>query len=363
LSELRALGDVAGDYLAEGANLVQGVHRAVAGRTPAGPVHHAIAEGVYGALRGAGRAAGAATGVALEAAGVREPTSTGRGAAVVGALNGLLGDRLEEEGSELALAMGWYPPPPGDPAAATSRLAVFIHGLGESETAWRLGGRSPYGERLSSDLGHTPLYLRYNTGLPVAENGRRLSELLEEAVDAWPVAVEEIVLVGHSMGGLVGRHACRTAGEARARWVSSVTHVVCLGAPIGGAPLAKAVQGASAALARVAETEPFARFLDLRSEGIRDLCLTCEAPEHPGAGAHYACATITARADHPLGWAIGDLLVRQASASAGSAEARHFGGRHHFQLLNDREVYDALVTWLADPASREGASPHSCSSL
>jgi hypothetical protein len=165
------------------------------------------------------------------------------------------------------------------------------------------------------------------------------------------------------MGGLVGRHACRAAADADARWVSSVTHVVCLGAPIGGAPLAKAVRGASFALALVAETEPFARFLDLRSQGIRDLCLTCEAPEHVGAGAHYACATITARAEHPLGWAIGDLLVRPGSASGGSADARHFGARNHFQLLNDRDVYDALVTWLADPASREGASPQSCSSL
>ena len=223
--------------------------------------------------------------------------------------------------------------------------------------------REPYGARLRSDLGHTPLYLRYNTGLPVAENGRRLSALLEEVVDAWPVGVEEIVLVGHSMGGLVGRHATRTAAEADARWASSVSHVVCLGAPLGGAPLAKAVRGASAALALAAETEPFARFLDLRSQGIRDLCLTCDAPEHVGARAHYASATITARAEHPLGWAIGDLLVRTASASGGSADARHFGARNHFSLLNDREVYDALLTWLADPASREGASPQSCSSL
>jgi pimeloyl-ACP methyl ester carboxylesterase len=361
MSELRALGDVAGDYFAEGANLVEGVHRAVARHTPAGPAHDVIAEGVYAALRRAGRAAGAMTGVALEAAGVREPSSSPRGAIVVGALNGLLGDRLEEEDSELAVAMAFRPPEP-DPATATPRLAVFVHGLGESDTAWRLGGRAPYGERLRSDLGLTPLYLRYNTGLPVAENGRRLSELLEEVVDAWPVAVEEIVLVGHSMGGLVGRHACRTAAEASARWVSSVTHVVCLGVPLGGAPLAKAVRGASAALARVAETEPFAGFLDLRSQGIRDLSLTCEAPEHDGAGSHYACATITARPEHPVGWAIGDLLVRRDSASGGSAEARHFGARHHFQLLNDPEVYDALVTWLAEPASRAGASPQSCSS-
>jgi pimeloyl-ACP methyl ester carboxylesterase len=239
---------------------------------------------------------------------------------------------------------------------------VFVHGLGESDTAWRLGGRAPYGERLRSDLGHTPLYLRYNTGLPVAENGRRLSALLAETVAGWPVEVEELVLVGHSMGGLVARHACRSAAQDGDAWVTLVSHAICLGAPLGGAPLAKAVRGASAALARVAETEPFARFLDLRSEGIRDLCLTCEAPAPDGAGSHYACATITADARHPVGWAIGDLLVRHGSASGGAADARHFGARNHFQLLNDPEVYEALLTWLAEPASREGASPQSCSS-
>jgi pimeloyl-ACP methyl ester carboxylesterase len=360
MSELRALGDVAGDYLAEGVDLVEGVHRAVARRTPAGATHDAIARGMYAAVRRAGRATGSATGRALEAAGLGEPSASPRGAAVVGALNGLLGDRLEEEGSDLAIEMAFHPPPP-DPSGA--KIAVFVHGLGESETAWRLGGQPPYGDRLRSDLGHTPLYLRYNTGLPVAENGRRLSALLEETVGGSPVAVDEIVLVGHSMGGLVARHACRTAAEGGADWVTAVSHSVCLGAPLGGAPLAKAVRRASATLAMVAETEPFARFLDLRSEGIRDLCLTCEAPAPDGAGAHYACATITADARHPVGWAIGDLLVRQASASGGAPDARHFGARNHFQLLNDREVYDALLSWLADPVSREGASPQSCSSL
>ena len=118
MSELRALGDVAGDYLAEGIDLVEGVHRAVARRTPAGAAHDAIVQGVYGALRRAGRATGAATGLALESAGIGEPSASPRGAAMVGALNGLLGDRLEEEGSELAIEMAFHPPPPPDAAGA-----------------------------------------------------------------------------------------------------------------------------------------------------------------------------------------------------------------------------------------------------
>jgi hypothetical protein len=78
--------------------------------------------------------------------------------------------------------------------------------------------------------------------------------------------------------------------------------------------------------------------------GIRDLCLTCDAPPYEGAGAHYACATITAQAGNPVGWAVGDLLVCQAG---GSPEARHLGARHHFHLLNDPEVYEAAIGWLS----------------
>jgi pimeloyl-ACP methyl ester carboxylesterase len=359
MSELRALGDVAGQAFADGVEVIAGVHQAVARRAPSAPGQRQIVSAVYGAVRGAGRATTGAAGAALAASGLREPSRTPRGALAVGALNGLWGDRLEEERSPLAFEMAFHPSAPAEP---TGKLAVFVHGLGETETAWKLGRRRPYGERLRENLGHTPLYLRYNTGLPVAENGRRLSQLLDQTISGWPVAVDEIVFVSHSMGGIVARHAAQGAAERDAPWVRSVTHAICLGSPLGGAPLAKAVRGASSALSRLAETEPLARFLDLRSAGIRDLCLTCEAPVHVGAGAHYASATITARPDHPLGWALGDLLVRSQSASGGSTDARHFGGRNHFQLLNDPDVYEALCTWLADPTSLEGASPHSCSS-
>jgi pimeloyl-ACP methyl ester carboxylesterase len=359
MSELRALGDVAGQAFGHGIDVIEGIHRAVSKRAPSAPGQQLIAGAAYGAVRGAGRAAATGAAAALARTGLSDPFRSPRGSLAVGALNGLLGDQLEEQGSELAIEMAFHPERVDDPGP---KLAVFVHGLGETDTAWRLGRRRPYGERLRAELGHTPLYLRYNTGLSVEENGRRLDSLLDEVVAGWPVPVEEIVLVGHSMGGIVARHAGKAATAREARWVRLVSHSVCLGSPLGGAPLAKAVRGASSALARMAETEPFARFLDLRSAGIRDLCLTCDAPVHAGAGAHYASATITADAEHPLGWAVGDLLVRPGSASGGSPDARHFGGRNHFQLLNDPEVYEALVTWLAEPASREGASPQSCSS-
>jgi pimeloyl-ACP methyl ester carboxylesterase len=113
--------------------------------------------------------------------------------------------------------------------------------------------------------------VRYNTGRHVSENGRSLADLLEALVAAWPVAVERIALVGHSMGGLVARSACHQAAERSDAWVGRVRHVVSLGTPHTGAPLAQAVHVAAAGLATVPETRAFSAFLRRRSAGIRDL--------------------------------------------------------------------------------------------
>ena len=53
--------------------------------------------------------------------------------------------------------------------------------------------------------GVTPVYLRYNPGRHISENGRDLAHRLQALVDAWPVPVEAISILAHSMGGLVSR--------------------------------------------------------------------------------------------------------------------------------------------------------------
>src|SRR3954454_1007303 len=90
-------------------------------------------------------------------------------------------------------------------APRTPDIAVFVHGLGETEYAW---GRRNYGERLTEDLGYTPVFVRYNTGRHISENGASLAALLDDLVADWPVEVRRIAIVGHSMGGLVARSAC-----------------------------------------------------------------------------------------------------------------------------------------------------------
>ena len=306
-------------------------------------------------------------------------------------IQGLRGDALEAESSALAQPMavrahGEVVPPERAPlarafGAATPKLAVFVHGLMETERAWLLGGTPTYGERLAHDGDYTPLYVRYNSGRHISENGLELSKLLDALVGEWPVPVKEIALVGHSMGGLVARSACFQANEEGAIWVRRVRHVVSLGTPHMGAPLEQMTHYASAALDRVPETRPFARFLRRRSAGIRDLrqgslvdedwrgrgpdalrAAACrEVPLLEGASHCFVSATVTRSARHPVGRLIGDWLVLVPSASGRSRSRRipfraedglHVGKATHFALLNHPAVYAQLRDWLATSPRR-----------
>jgi pimeloyl-ACP methyl ester carboxylesterase len=262
---------------------------------------------------------------------------------------------------------------------------VFVHGLCEDEQAWRLGRRPSYGARLRGEMGYTPVYVRYNTGLHVSDNGRRLAEVLDHLVRGWPAEVEELVLVGHSMGGLVSRSACHYGEKDGHAWVGPVRHVFCLGTPHLGAPLERAANRAGWALARLPETRPFADVLNARSVGIKDLrfgsCIEedwcdCDADEYlrdrcnevpflPAANYYFIGATLTREHDSRLGRAVGDVLVQYVSASGSGPKRRipfeadnghHIGRMNHMQLLNHPAVYDQIRAWLtrAPPALAAG---------
>jgi pimeloyl-ACP methyl ester carboxylesterase len=317
-----------------------------------------------------------------------------RGAALVAAVNGLIGDTLERRQSPLVQPMAVRVD--GEPVGitrdeldaayptATPRIAVFLHGLMETEFSWRWGSQrtgDTYGEMLEHELGITPVYVRYNTGRRISENGRSLADLIEEVVAAWPVPVTEVALVGHSMGGLVARSAAYQADLDRKVWPTLVRQIISLGTPHMGAPLEQAVHYASAGLNLLPETRPFSRFLRRRSGGIRDLrqgslvdddwrdCdpdalraqAIAEVPLLEGATHCFVTATITRSPRHPLGRLIGDCLVLQASGSGRSRTRRiafeeeyghHVGGAHHFALLNHPAVYDKLRVWLTSSSPR-----------
>jgi pimeloyl-ACP methyl ester carboxylesterase len=413
--ELRALGRLAVEELRSAVGGIWGFHRGIAERVfwgvergvgpavaPVKLAHNAISGGVYAGVRGAAGVLGL---TAAEAAvRLREdpaapaPSTTRRGSLAIGILTGLRGDALEREESPLAQPMAvrvdGAPVAPRRDAlaaafpAATPRLVVFLHGLMETEFSWRLGAGEDgetYGSRLARDLGCTPVDVRYNSGRHISENGRTLSELLDALVAEWPVEVEQLALVGHSMGGLVARSACYVAAAEDAGWVRRVRHVVSLGSPHFGAPLEEVVHVAAVGLGKLPETRPISNFLRRRSSGIRDLrrgslvdedwrdrdrealrAAACqEVPLLEGATHCFVSATITRDPKHPLARLIGDLLVLTPSASGQSRTRRlgfkaehgtHVGGATHFALLNHPAVYVKLREWLAhDPAALAAA--------
>jgi pimeloyl-ACP methyl ester carboxylesterase len=404
--EARGVSQLARVSLRGSTTRIHEFHQGIAGRVfagvgPAGRpvqlVHDAVADLAYSGVRvalGAGaRAAGEAA--ALRATG-RELDAERAGRVALAILNGAHGDLVQREAPALALDMTVRVSGravPVEPAAlreafpdAGGRLAVFLHGLTETELSWgyraeRHHGRPGvgYGTQLHEDLGLTPVYLRYNTGLHISDNGRSLDALLTALVDAWPVPVQDVVLVGHSMGGLVARSALHQAGSgtpAATGWTALVRDTVTLGSPHLGAPLERGVHRLAAALARLPETRSLGKLLALRSVGIKDLRrgTLVEAdwtgrdldsptpgehthvPLHDGARHFVVLATLSPDPAGRTADLLGDLLVQPRSATGDTGDddrlafpadhVHRLGGLNHFDLLNHPRVYRQLRRWL-----------------
>ena len=352
--------------------------RVAGGTTVSHRAHDGIAAVAYGGVGLGLKAAARGLRVAdrLGVGGSLEASPRGR--FVVSAVNGLIGDRLVAEDSPLAIAMGVRAggrDVPVDRDAlrgafpdATDALVVFVHGLCETEHYWDRrsrprpadGSSGPsYGARLAVDEGWSPVFVRANTGLSVAESGVVLSALLTRLVDAWPHDVRRIALVGHSMGGLIVRAACAVSTTDDRDWTPKVTDVVLLGAPHLGSPVERTIARGVRVFHRVPELSPFARIFEQRSVGVLDLHdgPGDEIAHVPHARYHLVAATLTRSPRHPLAATVGDLLVPYRSAAGllpngeeifPGADVLHVPGADHFDLLNHDDVYAALRAWLAD---------------
>jgi pimeloyl-ACP methyl ester carboxylesterase len=293
-----------------------------------------------------------------------------RGDVVRGALNGAVGDVLVRRRNALAIEMALLhrgqalalpaADLPGEVKSA-ARICVFVHGLCCTERSWlprehegsATGeARAPvsFGARLERDLGYLPLYLRFNSGLPVADNARTLAALLEELHAAAGNASAQLVLVGHSMGGLVAQLAATAGLAAGHRWRERLTHVICLGTPHRAAPLERAAWRASGLLDALdlPGTVIPARLLAIRSAGVRDLGQDWAVAAAPGV--RRLAGTATADAAHPLGLLVGDGIVAVASAlgDAPPPTTAVIGGVSHLALAWHPDVYERLRAWLCE---------------
>lgn len=297
-------------------------------------------------------------------------------------LNGAIGDHLERTGNGLATGMSWVRDGQAVPLehargpVPSGRVAILVHGLMCTESAWAFAGGGDYGAFLQRDLGFTPLYLRYNSGCAIADNGAALAALLDDLAASWPVPIEEILPIGYSMGGLVVRSACHVAACSRQTWLPHVRRSIYVGTPHRGAPLERVGRLAARVLGAVDDpvTRLVAQVADLRSEGVKDLGdadlrredrepgrLSLRDRRHPvpllPGIEHFLVAG--ALGNQPwLPLLFGDAMVPLASATDGACSSPEslalppdhvhvVPGLSHVELPRRQEVYEAIHRWSA----------------
>jgi PGAP1-like protein len=419
---LRGVGRMAVDATTGVTDLVHALHTRIA-RGPAGlggPVVGGAVNGitdlVYGSVKGVTRAVGVGLDALLRQLAPLvgaltddtpcEPPSRNR-EALLAALNGVLGDYLEQTHNPLAIDMRLrhrglpltlapealrrsFDPP-------SKRLVILLHGLCMNDLQWDTGGplepRHDHGAELARELGVSSLYVHFNSGRHISTNGQALGVLLDALVAAWPVEISDITLLGHSMGGLVARSALHYGDVAGSAWPRLVHRMVFLGTPHHGAPLERGGHWIDTLLHSTGYTAPFARLGRVRSAGITDLRhgnvldedwhghdrfahghdMRAPLPLPQDVRCHAIAAT-TAPADElrsaagspaqDTGWSSrlpGDGLVPVDSALGRHADPRFTlalppdhcwiaADTGHLELLSSRAVYERVRDWLADQA-------------
>jgi pimeloyl-ACP methyl ester carboxylesterase len=396
-SDLRGVARLATDATAGLAGLVEAMHERIA-RVPV--VSKKRLDGrtdgltglVYKTIRGTVRVVGgsieALLGLLAPALGPDDPVPERE--ALIAALNGVLGDYLAATANPLATTMTLRRDGRALPLEAAALAAgipdasgdvlVMIHGLCMNDLQWTRKGHD-HGRELARALGFTPVYLLYNSGLHVSINGHALAQQLERLVEHWPQPVRRLVLIGHSMGGLLARSALHHGQQAGHRWPAQLTDMVFLGTPHHGAPLERAGNWVDILLGATPYAAPFARLGKVRSAGITDLrhgSLLDEdwvgrdrfsrhrdghqhVPLPSGVRCFAVAASIGQQAGDLKARLLGDGLVPLDSAlgrhrdperclAFAPQRQRVVHGINHLDLLSGAEVHAQLRQWLGDTA-------------
>ncbi len=313
--------------------------------------------------------------------------SSGEREAVLAALNGILGDHLAANGNPLKISMrlrhDGQPLELTRPALTAAilkpcrKILILVHGLCMNDLQWRRNGHD-HGAGLAIAGGFTPVYLHYNSGLHISTNGRAFAEMIEALIQAWPIPVDELVIMGHSMGGLVARSACHYGKAAGNDWLRYLRKLVFLGTPHHGATLARGGAWVGVILECSPYTAAFARLGKIRSSGITDLHygnlldedwehqdrfarstdIRHDVPLPDGVQCYAVGGSIAKKASTLSEQLLGDGLVPLRSALGHHANPRwnlsfleshqRIGyGVDHMDLLDSPEVYEQIRQWLS----------------
>lgn len=305
-------------------------------------------------------------------------------------LNGVIGDTLEKKKSWLSIQMRLYNEK--GPLSLTQstlkqvgvgedgKICILAHGSCSSESDWKFKNdfSKNYGVLLQSEMSYTPFFLRYNSGLHISTNGKRLSDLLEKLVRSYPSPINEIILIGHSMGGLLFRSACYYGKKKNRRWVRLVRKVFYLGTPHLGTHFEKLGKLTTSLLNIIPNpvTKVIAVLGDLRSDGIKDLrhgYVTDEdwqkqnaddlfyyhqnkLPLLKGVDHYLICGTLSKVIGSKMGRLFGDGMVHPASGTGRGlfqssripfleTHCKVFPDLSHFNLLRSKRVYQQIKMW------------------
>lgn len=335
---------------------VQQVHGAIAHPLERGRLPTAL---VYDMVRYGLRQAGNAVHLARQAASADTPMHDNPDLQSI--VNGVFGQLLAARSSPYALSMSMQP---GPPSLERDTLILLIHGLCLNEDCWENDAVGAFRRWASPALDAHIRTLRYNTGLHISENGRTLADLLEHM--ALP---KRLILIGHSMGGLVARSALHQGRARGDTWVNKVSHLACLGSPHQGALLERIGNQANRLLGLTPYSRPLMRLGNLRSDGIRDLRFgyvveeqwrdrpldearpSLKVPLDPHVQQLFLAGSLS-EADSPA--PLGDWLVRVDSAlaerlypDAANLSRKLIYRLGHMAMLEDPRTYEHLETWLS----------------
>lgn len=387
VEDLRGASRLAIDATKGVTTVVEAMHRTIAsgpsvlGRPLEGPAR-LVTEIVYASIRGVTHVVGASIDVVLEqiAPFFRDSAPGTERDALRSAVNGVVGDYLAATDNPLAIEMQLRhqgePLDLADPDALRAalpdprpRLLIMVHGSCMNDRQW-LRNDHDHGQALARDLEWTRVDVLYNSGLHVSSNGDAMAELLDRLMAVWPVALEQITIVGHSMGGLVSRSACRAAELAGHPWRDRLNALVFLGTPHHGAPLERGGNWLEVMLGVSRYTAPLAQLGKIRSAGVTDLRYGNVLEQHwqgrdrfeaggdprspvplPTGVACYAVAgSLAGRAGDglvPIDSALGVHPLAELTLAFPDTHTLTVANAGHFELLERADIYARLRDWLA----------------